>query len=266
MSPTLPAALRSHWPEYLMEAALLGAFMVSALGFTVLLEHPASPVRAAVSEPLVRRACMGLAMGCTAVALVHSRFGKRSGAHFNPALTLTYLRLGKIARADALFYVIAQVVGAVLGVLAVRTLAGGWVADSHVRFAVTLPGPLGELPAFLAEVAISFGLMATVLTVSNTPHIARFTGWCAGALVALYITFEAPLSGMSMNPARTLGSAAGAGIFTSLWIYFTAPLFGMLLAAELYVRRLGARRVLCAKLHHDNRERCIFRCGFRAAA
>jgi aquaporin Z len=77
-----------------------------------------------------------------------------------------------------------------------------------------------------------------------------------------YITIEAPISGMSMNPARTLGSAFSAANWMAIWIYFIAPPLGMLLAAELYVRRFGVASVLCAKLHHDNRERCIFRCNY----
>src|SRR5687767_11974542 len=110
-------ALRRHWPEYLIEAFLLGAFMVSALGVTALLEHPASPVRAALPEPLVRRRLVGCGMGATAVSLVYSPWGQRSGAHFNPALTLTFLRLGKIEPADACGYLLAQFAGGVLGVL-----------------------------------------------------------------------------------------------------------------------------------------------------
>jgi aquaporin Z len=84
----------------------------------------------------------------------------------------------------------------------------------------------------------------------------------AGALVATYITIEAPFSGMSLNPARTFGSAFSARAWNALWIYFTAPPLGMLLAAELYARMNGARAALCAKLHHDNDKRCIFNCNF----
>jgi aquaporin Z len=109
--------------------------------------------------------------------------------------------------------------------------------------------------AFGAELAISFVLMATVLTVSSGPW-ARATGICAAALVASYIFFEAPYSGMSMNPARTLGSAIPAGTWTALWVYFTAPPLGMLLAAEAHRRLSG--RAHCAKLQHENRRRCIF--------
>jgi len=78
----------------------------------------------------------------------------------------------------------------------------------------------------------------------------------------IYISVEAPVSGMSMNPARTLGSAFSAQFWNSLWIYFTAPPLGMLLAAELYVRQYGLARILCAKLHHENTERCIFICNY----
>lgn len=261
----LTASLRAHWPEYAIEASGIAIFMMSALSFTVLLEHPDSAAHQALSHSLLRRGLMGLAMGGTAIALVYSPWGKRSGAHFNPALTFTFYRLGKIEGWDALCYVLAQFAGAVCGVIAAALLWGALTADPHVRFAVTLPGQFGVGVAFVAELAISAGLMLAVLLVSNRPGWNRFTGLFAGSLIALYITFEAPLSGMSMNPARTLGSATGAHMFDALWVYFSAPLAGMLLAAELYVRRFGSDHVRCAKLHHENRQRCIFRCGYHAA-
>jgi aquaporin Z len=254
----LAAALRDHWPEYCYEAALLGGFMLSAIGFTVLLFGPDAAVARAVPSELARRFLMGLAMGGTAIALIYSPWGKQSGAHFNPAMTLTFLRLGRIAPADALCYVAAQFAGGVLGTLLSAQLFGAIVAHPAVSYAVTVPGAPGALPAFAAELAISFGLMWTALTVSNLPGVARWTGVCCAALVAVYITFEAPLSGMSMNPARSFGSAFGAGVWQALWVYFTAPLLGMLLAAAVYTRR--GRKAHCAKLHHQNDRRCIH-CG-----
>jgi aquaporin Z len=260
------AALRLHWPEYLMEAALLGLFMIAAAVFGTLLEHPASPLRRALPHPLPRRALMGLAMGLTAIALIHSPWGQRSGAHMNPSMTLTFLRLGKIAPPDALFYVAAQFVGGVAGLLLALALLRGRLADPAVNYVVTLPGPFGPAAAFAGEAAISFILMLVVLVAMNQDRIARHTGLLAGALLATYITFESPISGMSMNPARTFGSAVPARIWSSLWIYFTAPPLGMLLAAEAYARIRGAREVICAKLHHANVKRCIFRCGYMKAA
>ena len=258
-------ALREHWPEYLMEAAGLGLFMVSACLVTALLFHPGSPVPQVIPDSLVRRALVGIAMGLTAICLIYSPWGQRSGAHLNPSVTLAFLRLGKVGAWDALFYVAAQFAGGLAGVLLAAAALGDALAAPGVRYAVTLPGPWGSGVAFLAEFAITFILMGVILTISNTPRMARYTGLCAGLLVAGYITFEAPLSGMSMNPARTLGSAAPAGDWTALWIYFTAPPLGMLAAAECYVRIRGARAVLCAKLHHDNPHRCIFRCAYAPA-
>ncbi len=255
-------ALRTHWPEYLMEATELGLFMISACAFGVLLEHPSSPVRQAIADPFVRRALMGLAMGGTAIAIIFSPLGKQSGGHFNPSVTLTFLRLGKIKPWDALFYVCAQFAGGIAGVVLAATLLRNTLAHPAVNYVATLPGPSGAGPAFLAEVVITFILMSAILLVSNHRTLSRYTGLFAGALVATYIAIESPISGMSMNPARTFGSAAVGHIYTGLWIYFIAPLIGMLLAAELYVRQRGLRRVFCAKLHHCNDRRCIFRCDF----
>jgi len=243
-----------------MEAAGLGFFMVSACLFGALYENPASPVRQAISSTLLRRLLMGLSMGLTSIAIVYSPWGKQSGAHINPSVTLTFFRLGKIPKWDALFYALSQFIGAVLGVMAVALLFGMAVSDPAVRYVVTIPGETGLGIALVAEFVIAFLLMSVVLHVSNHHHLSRFTGLFAGALVATYITLEAPFSGMSMNPARTVGSALSADIFNGLWIYFVAPPLGMLCAAELYLWWKGKFAVKCCKLHHDNPKRCIF-CG-----
>ncbi|HEX6884656.1 MAG TPA: aquaporin [Planctomycetota bacterium] len=251
--------LRDHWPEALIEGCLLALFMLSASTFGVLLEHPDSPVRAALDDALARRALMGCAMGLTAVALIYSPLGKRSGAHMNPAVTLTFLRLGKVTRPDALLYVLAQLAGGVAGMGVAALLYGPLLAAPSVNFVVTV-GEHGPWVAFAAEIAITFVLMSVVLRLSSTPRLERWTGLCAGALVALYITFEAPLSGMSLNPARSLGSALAAGQWMDFWVYLVAPLLGMALAAFVYTRARRVPPVHCAKLHHANRYRCIF-CG-----
>src|SRR5271156_5001939 len=145
------AALRAHWPEYLIEAWALGMFMISAGIFSTLLGFPGSPLQRIVPNEDLRRALVGVAMGLTAVALISSPWGKRSGAHMNPAVTLTFWRLGKIARWDAVFYVVAQFIGGACGVLIVTAALRDAFTAPPVRFAVTSPGVRGALGAFLSE-------------------------------------------------------------------------------------------------------------------
>jgi aquaporin Z len=249
-----------HWREYLMEVAGLGMFMVSAATMTALLEHPASPVRTLLPDPTMRRAAMGVAMGLTAAGLIYSPWGRRSGAHNNPAVTLTFFRLGKISGRDALAYMTAQFVGGAVGIAAAAMLLRPWIGHPSVNYVATLPGTNGPAAAFVAEAVISFVMMLVVLTASNHARWARFTGVMAAVLIACFITIEAPLSGMSMNPARTLGPDLVGDMFQGLWIYFVAPPLGMLAAAEV-VTRLGHRHAIrCAKLYHDSGH-CIFGCA-----
>lgn len=254
------AAFRHHWPEYLCEAACLGLFMISAGTFTALLEYPNSPVRQALPNDFFRLALNGLAMGLTAIALIYSPIGARSGAHMNPAVTWTFFRLGKVKPWDALFYPIFQTLGGVAGVLLVKLVLGLIFTEAPVNYVVTVPGKAGVATALIAEATIACGMMLMVLFMTNSPKLARFTGLCGGTLVFLYITFEAPLSGMSINPARTVASALPSGVWTAGWIYFIAPISGMLLAVEIYRALRKGAQVACAKWNHDPRQRCIF-CG-----
>lgn len=241
-----------------MEVGEVGCYLFAACVFTTLLQHPASIVRQFVSSRLARRGLMGPAMGATTIAIVMSRWGKRSGGHFNPAITLTFYRLGKVEFWDAWFYVVAQFLGAIGGVTLAKYVLRGALAHDAVRYAVTVPGVYGSAVAFVAELTISFLLMLTVLFATNQERLAPYTAYFVGILIATYYTFEAPLSGMSTNPARTFGSAVHANYWHALWIYFIAPSLGTLAAGELFLRVRGGAAPYCAKLHHANRERCIF--------
>jgi aquaporin Z len=254
----LAASLRLHWPEYLMEAGEISLFMFCTCSFTTLLQHPASPVRHFFVSSVVRRALMGLAIGATVTALIMSPWGKQSGGHINPSMTFAFYRLGKLRPWDALFYGIAQFSGATIGVALATFLLRGAPGDGTVRYAVTTPGMYGAAVAFAAELAISFILMITVLLVTNHERLAQYAPYFVGSLYAVNITFETPLSGMSMNPARTFGPAAYGGYWHTLWIYFIAPTAGMLAAAEIFLRIRRGVAPCCAKLHHANDERCIF--------
>ena len=228
-------------------------------------QHPASTVRHAIQADVSRRGLMGLAIGTTVIAMILSPWGQQSGGHFNPALTLAFYRLGKLEPWDASFYLSAQFLGAIAGVAIARYVLRGAPGNEVVRYAVTAPEMYGKTAAFVAESAISFVLMTTILFVSNREALARYTPFFVGALYAVFITFETPLSGMSMNPARTLGSALHARYFHALWIYFVAPTLGMLVAAEVFLHVRGGAGPYCAKLYHANNKRCIFRHGSSTA-
>ena len=116
----------------------------------------------------------------------------------------------------------------------------------------------GWWPALRIEFFMAATMMLMVLYMSTHHSQSRYTGIYAGALVAVFITLFAPISGMSMNPARSFGSAMPSGVWAGFWIYVTAPPLGMLAAAEVFLWREGKLRVKCCKLHHDNDKRCIF--------
>jgi len=254
--------LREHRSQYAAEGAGLAIFMFVAGSVAAALSAPPEPLRS--SGAFVHRLAFGLAMGATAAALVYSPLGRRSGGHLNPAITLTYFMLGKSEPADAACYVVVQFAGAALGLLSAALLFGRSLGRPGVHYIVTR-GNFGPAVAFVAEFAIAAVLMTAVLTVSNSARYARFTPLVAATLVVFFITFEAPLSGMSLNPARSLASALAARDWDDLWIYFTAPPLGMLAAAFAYVRLTEPDAVRCGKLNHaPDSLPCIFRCAYRA--
>ncbi len=232
---------KQNWAKYAIEAWALGMFMLSASFFVAMIELPGLPIRENIADPMLRRWLIGIMMGCTAITLIYSPWGMRSGAHMNPAVTLAFLFLKKIAPWDAVGYIIAQTTGAVVAMLAAKSIFPMILSDPAVNYVQTLPGMNGVLVAFGAEYFLAMGMILLVLYSSNTTRTAPYTGIFAGITVMVYITLEAPLSGMSINPARTLASAVAAHNFAFYWIYLIAPPAGMLSAAMLW------RWYLCQK-------------------
>ncbi len=226
-------AFQKNWRVYLIEAWALGMFMVSACAFVILFEHPYFGMPEIIPSSFIRRVFIGLAMGITAVLLIYSKWGKQSGAHMNPAVTLANYQLDRMVLQDAVWYIIAQCAGAAFFVFLFKSFAFSFIADPSVNYIITEPGHNAVWVAFTAELLLSFTLFIIVLLVSNS-RLAKFTGYIAGALVFLFIAFEAPLSGMSINPARSFGSALPAQHWDSFWLYIIAPVTGMQLAALLY--------------------------------
>lgn len=253
------------WRRYAIEAWGLGTFMIVAGAVAVVLKVLPPPLGPWLATHAVAgRAIFGAAMGVTAASIVYSPWGARSGAHLNPSVTLTFACLGKLTKLDAFAYVVAQFAGGAIGFALIAAVTGDLLLAPPTHAIVTKPGPAGTAAAFVAEAAISFLLMSVILVVSNSSRrVSRFTGAAAATLVALFITFEAPLSGMSMNPARTLASALQGRDYAHIWLYFTAPPLGMLLAALAFVTAHRPGAVLCGRLNHTGSFPCPFKdCTF----
>ncbi|HTY54441.1 MAG TPA: aquaporin [Candidatus Binataceae bacterium] len=261
-SASLTEALNRHWKEYFMEAAEIAALMLGTCFFGTLVYSSDSPLNYLQIPPAAKPSLMGLGVAMTTFLIIKSPFGRRTGAHFNPAVTLTFFWLRRVHRWDAGCYVTAQFIGGVLGVMVAHELLGMHLSSAPVHYLVTIPGSRGKMFAFVGEFVLAGLLMGMVLYSSNHRRLVRFTPMLVALLTIFYYTLSPSIAGYSVNPARTFSSAVFAWIWYGIWIYFSAPFLGMMTAAAIYVRRTGSDHVYCAKVFHDIHTPCPFFCRF----
>jgi aquaporin Z len=224
---------KSEFLKYCDEALGLGIFMFSAGFFDMLIEYPGLPFHQHLHSALLRRFLVGLSMGLTGLYIFTARFGKASGAYINPSITLVRYWLRDISLRDSFFYILFQLAGGAAGLYIVYILFPQKMSAPSVNYIVTMPGKTGTAVAFIAEMVISFLLIIVVLF-TEKGKLAKYTSYFVSALITIYITFEAPYSGMSINPARTFSSAIVAGQWKVFWLYCIAPTIGMLLGGLIY--------------------------------
>jgi aquaporin Z len=255
--------MRRNLSAYVCEFAGTAIMLFIGVSAVAFMWAPGSPVPA-VHSPMLRRLLTGVLFGAGATAVVYSPLGQISGGHINPAVTVAFWRMGKVPTRDALMYIAAQFLGAFVGAWAAGEAWGPLTLGVH--YAATIPGDgYGALGALVAEAMITFTLIFTIFVCVNKPAIAPRTGLICGALVAVLVMIEAPVTGTSLNPARTLGPAVLATEYTALWVYFIGPVAGALLAVAAYRGQWGAR-IVCAKLYHTEKYACPFDgCNFRLA-
>jgi aquaporin Z len=227
-------AFAKGWKLYCCEALGLAIFMISACFFGAMLEgdtawHKALPF------PFLRMFVIGVLMGATALFIFYSPFTRPSGAHINPAVTLTFLRLNRISKWDALFYILFQIAGGTGAVYLMAICLKDPLTDLPVNYAATVPGKWGTSFACITEFLIGFVMMSMVLFTSEHKVLKKYTRWFSGCLVCIYVIVAAPVSGFGMNPARSLASAIPSHTWTAFWIYLFAPLASMLSAAEVFL-------------------------------
>jgi len=261
-SASVADAAALHWKEYMMEAAEISVLMLSTCIWGTLVYSDESPFKSfgvsAGSKPIV----MGIAIAVTTFMIIRSPYGRRSGAHMNPAVTLAFLWLGRVHRWDAAWYIVSHFIGATAGVLAARQVLGLRLSAPSVQYMVTVPGEHGNAITFLGEFLLAGVLMATVLYSSNHRRLTHLTPTLVAVLTILFFVLSPSKSGFSINPARTFSSSLFAGNWQGAWIYFVAPCLGMLSAAAIYVKTVGWNRVYCVKVFHDRHSVCPFRCQF----
>jgi len=169
---------------------------------------------------------VGIAMtfGLIVSAMIYT-FGPISGAHINPVVTLGFAITDRFEKKDTFPYLVAQLVGAIAASLILKFL----FPDS-TTLGETLPaGSLQQ--SFILEIILTYFLMLVILFVSQNKSVTQFTGFVVGATVLLEALFAGPITGASMNPARSIGPALVAGNLTALWVYIFAPIIGALLAS-----------------------------------
>jgi aquaporin Z len=231
----MKASFQKNWIHYLQEALGLAIFMISACFFGALLESKTSSLHQALPDGFVRMMFMGVLMGATALFIFYAPWTSPSGAHINPAVTLTFWRLGKMCPYDALFFIIFQFAGGTIAVFIMQWIMGNALIDLPVNSAVTIPGKTGIWVAFCTEFIIAFITMSMVLFTSAHQRFKKYTRVFAGCLVCCWVIIAAPLSGFGMNPARSFASALPAHNWTAFWIYLIVPVISMLLASEVFL-------------------------------
>ena len=231
----LKAAFRKNWRHYLQESLGLGIFMISACFFSAILFSRHNNWSELLPGTFVKNLVMGILMAGTALYIFHSRLTSPSGSHINPAVTVTFLRLGKMCRYDAMFFVVFQLIGGTASVVIAEVFLGHLLTDPPVNYAVTIPGKSGIWWAAAVEFLIAFSTMTMVLFTSAHPKLQRYTRVFSATLVFCWVVIAGPVSGFGMNPARSFASALPSGMWNSYWIYLVVPFAGMLSAAEFFL-------------------------------
>jgi aquaporin Z len=245
-----------------MEAVELAVLMISICVTGALLYSRESPLQRLSLSMNESALLMGVIVAVTTYLIIQSPYGRRTGAHLNPAITVAFLWLGRIHRWDALNYVVAQFAGALAGVLLAYETLGRRLSAPPVQYVVTLPGMYGRGVAFVAEFLLAALAMGVVLFATNHRRLAQFSPYFVALITVFGYVLGASISGFSVNPARSFSSALFARIWQGVWIYFAAPCLGMLAAAAIYVRSMGPTKVYCAKVFHDLKTPCPFPCRF----
>jgi aquaporin Z len=236
----------SLWRLFLSELIGTALLVVVGLSLVIVMFGAGSPVAQILPSEGLRRLITGFLFGTTGALIALSPIGRVSGAHINPVVTLGFRLMGKLDLLTTLGYIVAQLIGALVGSLPL--LLWGAMGES-VAFGATLPGPGFTLSlVFLGEVVTTFAMISLLAVFLGFRTIRPFTPAIFPPLYAIMVWAESPISGTSTNPARSLGPAVISGQWQVWWIYWIGPMAGMLLA--VLACSFLAKRIEVAKLYY----------------
>src|SRR6266496_5671828 len=249
-----------HWFEY--GAELLGtAFLVFAGVSAVVFDFgTGSPLAHVLPDTSIRRLITGLLFAGSGALVAISPLGKLSGGHINPAVSLAFWMQGKMHHFDLGGYILGQLLGAIIGSLLLVIVWGGHAAS--VGYGTTVPGAVYPLwVVFLAEVSLTFLLVSSIFLFVSSHRLMRWTPLMVWILVAMMVWLEAPISGTSLNPARSFGPSLVSWFWQDQWLYYLAPLLGAVLAVCFFrlLTVVGMHDVLTAKMFHTPYYRSVFK-------
>ena len=177
-----------------------------------------------VTNGAVSHVGIAITFGLIVMAMIYT-FGSISGAHINPAVTIAFSLTDRFDKKDLLPYLVAQLLGAFLASGVLR-----YLFQTHENLGATFPyGDWGQ--TFILEVILTYFLMLVIIFVSQNKAVTHLTGIAVGATVLLEAMFAGPITGASMNPARSIAPALVSGNVLELWIYILAPIIGAVLAS-----------------------------------
>lgn len=241
--------MKNLWTLFLAE--FIGTALLVCVGVSIVILDfgQGSPVASLLPQPGFRRLLTGFMFGATGASIAVSPLGKCSGAHINPAVTLAFWTKGKMSGPHALGYVIAQLAGGIVGALPL--LAWGRMGAS-IDFGGTFPGNGFSLSqATMGEAVTTFGLIVGLFLFLGHSRLRSYTPLLFPFLYAVMVYLEAPVSGTSTNPARSIGPSLVAGDWRGWWVYWAGPLLGTLVALAAgkftWLRRF---EIEVAKIYH----------------
>lgn len=246
-----------HWPEYFAEAA--GTAWNLAVGLcAIFFDFSDGWMSHHVPSVSLRLLITGLIYSGSGSLFAVSPLGKLSGAHINPSVTLAFWLRKKMSGHDAIGYILFQYLGAIVAAAIVIPLWGA--RATAVNDGMTFPGNNYNVPiAFAAEVFMTGLLVLTIFVFVSDKRTMRWTPIAVWLLVAAEVWQGAPISGTSLNPARSFGPALIAWRWRSQWIYLLSPLCGSVAAVLVFRFAAANRRLLSGKMFHSSLYRSIFR-------